>query len=86
MLTGALDLVSALTKAQRGRLHVLRAYVPGGVVNASTALTLVTGVLLVLLARGLRRRKRRAWVMTVALLAGGVALHLLKGLDVEEAG
>jgi lysyl-tRNA synthetase class 2 len=85
LLTGALDLVSALTKAQRARLHVLRAYVPGGVVNASTALTLVTGVLLVLLARGLRRRKRRAWVMTVALLTGSVALHLLKGLDVEEA-
>ena len=60
LLIGALDLVSALTKAQRSRLHLLRAYVPGGVVNASTALTLVTGVLLVLLVRGLRRHKRRA--------------------------
>lgn len=85
LLTGVLDLVSALTHAERRRLHVLRGYVPGGVVNASTALTLVTGVLLILLARGLRRRKHRAWVVTVALLAGSVLLNLLKGLDIEEA-
>lgn len=85
LLTGLLDLVSALTLAERARLHELRTLVPGGVRTASTALTLVTGVLLVLLARGLRRRKRRAWRITVGLLLGSVALHLLKGLDVEEA-
>lgn len=85
LLTGVLDLVSALTVAERGRLHALRMLVPGGVTTASNALTLVTGVLLVLLARGLRRRKRRAWRVVVALLLGSIALHLLKGLDVEEA-
>jgi lysyl-tRNA synthetase class 2 len=83
--TGLLDLWSALYPADRGRLHTLTTYVPGALTRASAALTLVTGVLLVLLARGLRRRKRRAWRLTVALLLGSVALHVLKGLDVEEA-
>jgi lysyl-tRNA synthetase class 2 len=82
---GVLDLLSALTPADRSRLMTLREYVPGGVRNASTALTVVTGVLLVLVARGLRRRKRRAWRVGVLLLAGSVALNVLKGLDVEES-
>jgi lysyl-tRNA synthetase class 2 len=85
LLTGLLDLWSALYPADRGRLHTLTTYVPGALTRASAAGTLVTGVLLVLLARGLRRRKRRAWRATVALLLGSVALHVLKGLDVEEA-
>ncbi len=82
---GLIDLASALTRGERSRLTVLRENVPGGVVNASVALTLATGVLLLLLARGLRHRKRRAWVLTVVLLSLSVATHLLKGLDVEEA-
>ncbi|MCU1595473.1 MAG: putative rane protein with lysine transferase [Frankiales bacterium] len=82
---GLLDLVSALTKSQASRLHRLREYVPGGLSHVSTAATLVVGVLLVLLAHGLRRRKRRAFRLTVVLLSASVALHILKGLDVEEA-
>ncbi len=85
LLTGLLDLVSALTRAERARIHELSMFVPGALTIASNALTLVTGVLLVLLARGLRRRKRRAWRIAVGLLLGSIALHLLKGLDVEEA-
>jgi lysyl-tRNA synthetase class 2 len=80
-----IDLASALTRADRARLRVLRQHVAGGVVSASTALTLATGLLLLLLAGALRRRKRRAWWLTVGLLALSVATHLLKGLDVEEA-
>lgn len=82
---GLIDLVSALTHADRTRLMTLKQYVPGALSNASTALTLVSGVLLVLVARGLRHRKRRAWRVAVLLLSGSVALHLLKGLDIEEA-
>jgi lysyl-tRNA synthetase class 2 len=85
LLTGAVDLVSALAPADRGRLHTLTTYVPGALTRASAAATLVAGVLLVLVARGLHRRKRRAWRVAVVLLVGSVALHVLKGLDVEEA-
>ncbi len=85
LLTGLIDLVSALTRAERARLHELATLVPGELTTASNALTLVTGILLVLLARGLRRRKRRAWQVAVGLLLSSIALHALKGLDVEEA-
>ncbi|MDP9100772.1 MAG: phosphatidylglycerol lysyltransferase domain-containing protein [Actinomycetota bacterium] len=84
-LIGALDLVSALSRANRDRLATLRELVPGALITASAALTLVTGVALLLLARGLRRRKRRAWVLVTGLLTASVLLHVLKGLDVEEA-
>jgi lysyl-tRNA synthetase class 2 len=82
---GLVDLVSALSHADRARLRRLTMVVPGALTNASAAGTLVTGVLLLLLAHALTRRKRRAWRAVVALLAGSVALHVLKGLDVEEA-
>jgi lysyl-tRNA synthetase class 2 len=82
---GLVDLASSLSRADRGRLHTLTTVVPGALTNASAAGTLVTGILLLLLAHALTRRKRRAWRAVVALLGGSVALHVLKGLDVEEA-
>ena len=82
---GLLDLASALTRVASSRLHELRTYVPGGVSRVSTAGTLMIGLLLVMLAHGLRRRKRRAHALILGLLAISVGLHLLKGLDVEEA-
>lgn len=85
LFTGLLDLYSALTHASHHRLITLSEYVPGAFTTASAAATLVTGILLVMMARGLRRRKRRAWRVAVVLLAGSAALHLLKGLDIEEA-
>jgi lysyl-tRNA synthetase class 2 len=84
-LVGLVDLASAVSHANRSRLQELTKVVPGALTTASAAATLVTGILLLLLARGLRRRKRRAWRAVVALLAGSVGLHVLKGLDVEEA-
>ncbi|PZS27693.1 MAG: hypothetical protein DLM59_15980 [Pseudonocardiales bacterium] len=85
-LFGLLSLISALAPAQRDRLHELSALIPAPASATATALTAAAGVLLLQLARGLRRRKRRAWRAAVAVLALLVALHVLKGLDVEEAG
>lgn len=82
---GVLDIASAVTPEVRGRLHLLTPYVPVTVEHAASAATAVAGVLLLLLGHGLRRRKRRAWVAAVALLAAGVVLNLAKGLDYEEA-
>jgi phosphatidylglycerol lysyltransferase len=45
----------------------------------------VAGAALLMLARGLWRRKRAAWVIACILLAVSVASHILKGLDYEEA-
>ena len=53
--------------------------------HSAAALTLVVGILLVLLARALRRRKRRAWRATVFLLAASTVSHVVKGHDVAQS-
>ena len=82
---GILDIASALTHEERGRIKAVTSVVPGALTHAASAATLVVGVLFMLLAHALRRRKRRAWRAVVALLALTVVLHVVKGLDVEEA-
>ncbi len=84
-LVGLLDLASALTHEDRSRLKALTMVVPGALTTAASGVTVVTGLLLLLLAHALARRKRRAWRAVIALLVGSVALHVLKGLDLEEA-
>lgn len=82
---GIIDIVSALTPERAGRLRALRSFLPLPLASAATASTAVAGLLLVLLGHGLRRRKRRAWRAAIIVLAASTALHLVKGLDVEEA-
>jgi len=85
LLIGVLDLISAVTRPERGRVMTLLDVLPLGLVHAAAAVTTAVGVVLIMLSRGLRRHKQRAWLATVALLAGSVGLHIAKGLDVEEA-
>jgi lysyl-tRNA synthetase class 2 len=85
VLAGVINLVSALLPAERDRLRLLAMMVPGAVSRGATVAVAAAGVGLLLLAGGLRRRHRAAWLATVGLLAGSAVLHVVKGLDVEEA-
>jgi lysyl-tRNA synthetase class 2 len=85
LLAGLLNLVSAFLPAERERLRLLDELVPGVVSDGATVVTAAAGVGLVLLSGGLRRRRRAAWLATIALLASSVVLNLTKGLDFEEA-
>lgn len=85
VVAGVLNILSALTPSLRNRARDVNNILPGALSHSATALTLIFGVLLVLLARGLRRRKRRAWRVSVVLLAASTISHVAKGLDVEEA-
>ncbi len=76
-LIGFGDIAYGLARGWRHRLHPLTDLLPGAVAAASAA-TVVSGILLVLLAHGLRRRKRRAWRAALALLAVSVVLHAVK--------
>jgi len=84
-LLGVVSVVSALVPAWRSRLELLATVVPAVAPAAATAGAAAVGVLLVVLARALRRGVRRAWWAAVWLVGASVVLHLLKGLDVEEA-
>ncbi len=85
LAAGVLNLGSALLPAERVRLDLLDRLVPGALSRAATVVTAAAGVGLLLLAGGLRRRRRVAWLVAVVLLGGSAVLHLLKGLDFEEA-
>ena len=82
---GLVDVISAVTPERAGRLRELTKVMPLAVAHAASAATAATGLLLILVSHGLRRRKRRAWRVTLVLLLFSTALHVVKGLDAEEA-
>ncbi|SCD72381.1 lysyl-tRNA synthetase, class 2 [Streptomyces sp. DvalAA-14] len=66
---GLLDVVSAVFPAFRnGRMHALAAVFPGTVSSLAAATSVVSGILLLMLAHGLKRGKQRAWWAAVSLL------------------
>jgi lysyl-tRNA synthetase class 2 len=85
LITGLVGIVSGVLPPQRARLRIVADGLGLPTVNAAAATSVGLGIVLVLLARGLRRHQRRAWILSVALLLVGAVVHLAKGLDVEEA-
>jgi lysyl-tRNA synthetase class 2 len=84
-VAGILDIASAVTPELADRVKLIEGVAPNAVPGLASALIVPTGLALVVLARGLRRRRRRAWQLTVALVLVAAVLHILKGLDYEEA-
>ena len=83
---GLADLVSAVVPPElRGRLHPLFGYIPLGLSEAAGALVALAGVGLLALARGIRRGQRSAWLVSMLLLAGTVALHLVRHGEVVQS-
>jgi lysyl-tRNA synthetase class 2 len=82
---GIVDIFSVLTPDIRSRVREVISVLGGSTARSAAALVLVSGLLLVLLSHGLRRRKRRAWQGAVGVLAATCVLNLAKGLDFEEA-
>ncbi|MFL6138707.1 MAG: phosphatidylglycerol lysyltransferase domain-containing protein [Frankiaceae bacterium] len=82
---GIVDVVSAITPEERQRLAALTKVLPLQVAHAASAATAVAGLLLIMLAHGLARRKRRAWRGALVLLLLSGVLNVAKGLDAEEA-
>ena len=82
---GIVNLMSALLSHPPQRLMALRRIVPTEVLDTSRTFTLLAGVLLLMTAWGLRRGKRRAFVMALLLCAVSVPVNMLKAFDFEEA-
>ncbi|MFF0389170.1 phosphatidylglycerol lysyltransferase domain-containing protein [Kitasatospora sp. NPDC004615] len=76
---GLIDITSAVFPRFRAtRMHTWAGQLPGGTTTLAAAGTLMVGMVLVLLAHALRRRKRRAWRAVCVLLPIGAALHMLR--------
>ncbi len=84
-VAGVLLLASGSTPSVHSRLRFLDALFPLAVIELSHFAASVVGVVLLLVANGLRRRLDAAWHVAVALLAVGIGASLLKGGDYEEA-
>lgn len=86
--TTVMGIVNVLSGAMPGlleRMQLLAQYSPLEVRHGSRMTAVLAGFALILLARGLWRRKQTAWWMTLVLLILSAILHLSKGLDYEEA-
>lgn len=84
-IAGAILLISGATPAVADRIAWLAPMAPMALIELSHFLGSLTGLALLVLAIGLRRRLDGAWWATVALLAAGVLFSLAKGFDWEEA-
>ncbi len=84
-IVGVVSFLSAASPAFHDRVGVVTAIVPPVFPAAATTGTLAAGVVLMLLANGLRRGKFRAWLLATILTGFATVAHLVKGLDIEEA-
>jgi lysyl-tRNA synthetase class 2 len=67
------------------RTRLVAEMVPDVFPAAAATGSAAIGVILLLLSRQLRRGKFRAWLVALVLTSLAAALHVLRGLDVEEA-
>ena len=85
-LLGLLNIASAVVRRSPRLLDWSQDYLPPfGAVASVAVIGIGVGCGLLVMARGLRRRKHRAWTATVALLGAAIAVHLARGTEVIQA-
>jgi lysyl-tRNA synthetase, class II len=82
---GIIGIVSAATPEWHGRLRIVRELFSTSTPQIADGLVVASSLGLLVLARGLARRRHRAWQAAILVLGFSALLHVLKGLDVEEA-
>jgi lysyl-tRNA synthetase class 2 len=76
-LIGLADILNILRPDLVNRLHRFNSMIPGTLTDVTRSADVLIGLTLLMLAHGLRRRKRRAWQAVVALLAFDIAIHFI---------
>jgi phosphatidylglycerol lysyltransferase len=84
-IAGCVLLISGASPAIESRLQLVSRYVPLYLLEASHLAASITGVSLLIVARGLFRRLRGAYFAAMLALLAGIVLSLVKGFDFEEA-
>jgi lysyl-tRNA synthetase class 2 len=74
-LIGLSDIVAVFRSDLVHKLHKIDYLVPGTLTTVTRTADVIIGLMLLMLAHGLRRRKRRAWQAVAALLAFDIAIH-----------
>ncbi|GET41367.1 phosphatidylglycerol lysyltransferase domain-containing protein [Microseira wollei] len=84
-LVGSVNLLSAVTPSEPLRSQWLKEILPFYIRAGGHLFSAIAGFILLTLAANLLRRKRVAWLLTVALLIVSIISHLVKGFDYEES-
>jgi len=84
-LMGVINVLSAVTPSLANRLKILEQYSPLEVQRGGHLTAALAGFALIMLARGLWRRKHVAWLLSLVTLGLSIVGHMLKGLDYEES-
>ncbi len=84
-LIGLSDILSIFRPDLVHRLHKINYLVPGTLTNVTRSADVLIGLMLLMLAHGLRRRKRRAWQAVAALLAFDIAIHFIHSMRIPTA-
>ena len=74
-LIGLSDILAIFRPDLVHKLHKINYLVPGTLTTVTRTADVVIGLMLLMLAHGLRRRKRRAWQAVAALLVFDIAIH-----------
>ena len=80
-VAGLVDLLIAVTPPLRGHRHLVEEFLPLGLAQAAGALVALAGIGLMMLARGVLRGQRRAWLVSVVVLTVTVVAHLVHGAN-----
>jgi lysyl-tRNA synthetase, class II len=75
MLIGLSDIIAIFKPEWTHRLNKINYLVPGTLSTAVRTVDVIIGLMLLMLAHGLRRRKRRAFQAVVVLLAFDIGIH-----------
>jgi phosphatidylglycerol lysyltransferase len=86
VLIGLFDVASTVLVRHPLSDRLVESVVPTSVILTGKTAAVVAGLALILLARGIARGKRLAWLITCLVLAASLVIHLVKGLDLEAAG
>ncbi|MFN2518244.1 MAG: phosphatidylglycerol lysyltransferase domain-containing protein [Jatrophihabitantaceae bacterium] len=84
-LLGLLALIGVLDPHERFRVHAITRVIPVPASAAATAVSAVSGLLLLRLAAALRKRKRRAWRAAVVVTGIMMLSHVARGVRPGEA-
>ncbi|MEU3407211.1 phosphatidylglycerol lysyltransferase domain-containing protein [Streptomyces sp. NPDC006670] len=78
MIVGLLDIAAGVfPRFRHSRFHAVTEVLPGSLGPFAAALSISAGVLILLLAHGLKRNKRRAWRAAVILLPAGAVAQFI---------
>jgi glycosyltransferase 2 family protein len=85
LFAGGVLVVSGATPSEFSRFDALRKVAPQPIIELSHFLSSLIGLVLVLLAFGLRRRLDAAWAAALALVSLAALLAVFKGYNLEES-